>query len=177
MQQAPARQKIAEQAPDCSALSCTAQCNSLYQSCQCWCWTAALLRPPARHPANPDLCLSSQVQLTEAKPPLLALDTCPLKTPAGPPSGPAPALTSNRDWDTPPMTTSSRGPHSPACPCSNSNRDLLCTLKCTTRCHKQAMPRASHNRSRGLTPLPAALGCRPRHRSELTLHAVHLAIC
>ena len=67
---------------------------------------------------------------TEAKPPLLASVSVPLKTPAGgaafPSPSPAPSTTLNPDLDTPPITTSSRAPSSPigdassAFPASNS---------------------------------------------------------
>ena len=68
--------------------------------------------------------------LTEAKPPLLEEETWPLKRPAGPPCSPAPCCTSNPDCDTPPITTSSRGPHTFARPCANMLISVDAAQKC-----------------------------------------------
>mmetsp|Transcript_24479 Transcript_24479/g.62204 ORF Transcript_24479/g.62204 Transcript_24479/m.62204 type:complete len:291 (+) Transcript_24479:571-1443(+) len=63
-------------------------------------------------------------QRTDAKPPLLLVDTVPLNTMAGAPPSPAPCTASILDRLTPPITTSSSAPHATpapsACACSSA---------------------------------------------------------
>jgi len=68
-----------------------------------------------------------QAGLTEANPPLFEEETTPLKMPADWPSSPAPETTSKPDSDTPPITTSSNGPHTFAKPCAHQYK-LLTSL-------------------------------------------------
>ncbi len=63
--------------------------------------------------------IRKQAGLTEANPPLFEEETRPLKMPAGRPSSPAPGTTAKPDSDTPPITTSSNGPHTFAKPCAH----------------------------------------------------------
>ncbi len=78
-----------------------------------------------------------QAGLTEANPPLFEEETRPLKMPAGWPCSPAPETTAKPDSDTPPITTSSNGPHTFAKPCAHQYKLLTSYEKSKKQTQKQ----------------------------------------